>query len=83
MIIKDKMCYARLVQLMQHPGFAKSVDKVTFTKPNIEHQGMAGYIETDVTIELRSSAELLNMAHVLSGNPSHEEYLNIYNGLIR
>lgn len=83
MIIKDKMCYARLIQLMQHPGFAKSVDKVTFTKPNIEHQGMAGYIETEVTIELCGKTNLLGIAHVLSGNPSHEEYLNIYNGLIR
>lgn len=83
MIIKDKMCYARLIQLMQHPGFAKSVDKVTFTKPNIEHQGMAGYIETEVTIELRSNAELLRTAHVLDMEHNHDDYMRIYNGLIR
>ena len=76
------MCYARLVQLMQVPSFAKSIYKVSYTKPDIVSQGMAGYIETEVTIELQGCADLLKLAQVLSSELNHDEYMKIYNRLV-
>lgn len=52
MIIKDTMDYTMLLQLLQTPMMTYAVNKVTFTKPDLEHEGFNGYIETGVEFEI-------------------------------
>lgn len=52
MIIKDTICYSLLVEILLNPQFHHAVAKTEFTKPNFEHEGMAGYIETNVTFHV-------------------------------
>lgn len=52
MIIKDKLCYSLLLEIFLHPQFHYAVSKTEFTKPKFEHEGMAGYIETEATFHV-------------------------------
>lgn len=54
MKIQDKLCYSKLLWLFMNKDFTSSVSKTVFTKPAFEHEGMAGYIETDVEFEVIS-----------------------------
>lgn len=65
MIIKDKLCYSLLLEILLHPQFPYAVSKTEFTKPNFEHEGMAGYIETEATFhvsDLSSFSSIYNDA---------------------
>lgn len=54
MIITGKTCYSRLLWLMcAGELFSRAVSRLDFTAPNFEHEGVAGYIETTYTIEVR------------------------------
>lgn len=39
---------------MQHEKFPDAVHKVNFTRPDVEGEGFAGYIETKVEFDIRS-----------------------------
>lgn len=52
MIVKDTMCYTRLLELMKQPGFVKSVQETTFKQPDLDGEGFNGYIETEVTFRV-------------------------------
>jgi hypothetical protein len=52
MIIKDNLCYSLLLEMLLHPQFHHAVFKTEFTKPKFEHEGIAGYIETEVTFHV-------------------------------
>ena len=57
MIVKDTMCYTRLIELMKQPGFVKSVQETTFKQPDLNGEGFNGYIETEVTFRVLDIGE--------------------------
>lgn len=61
MKITDKICFSHLLWAMNQPKFTQSISKVTFTKPDITNEGMAGYIETNVEIEV---SNIVNFAEI-------------------
>lgn len=52
MKILEKMCYTHLSWLQRQEKFLKSINSVKFSKPLIDFEGIAGYIETDVEFEV-------------------------------
>jgi hypothetical protein len=48
MIIKTKICYSKLLWLMANRKFMESVDKISFTRPEYNYEGIAGYIAVNV-----------------------------------
>lgn len=68
---------------MQNPTFAKYIHTMTISRPNIQGQGMNGYIETEVWFEVLNNQALLEVAKVLNSDFNHDEYMKIYNGLVR
>lgn len=58
MQLTDKMCYSKLLAMQETPGWADAVDKVEYTRPLVEYEGVAGYVETTVTITVRSLPKL-------------------------
>lgn len=62
MIIKHRTCYSHILYIMaQGEVFSSCVSSIKIESPGHTHEGMTGYIETDVTIEIKglsSFAEL-------------------------
>lgn len=62
MIIQHRTCYSHILYIMSKgEAFSSCVANIKITSPQHQHEGMAGYIETDVTIEIKgltSFAEL-------------------------
>lgn len=54
MIIKDKMCYSKLLWLYSNKKFMQSISKVTTDQPAYELEGMAGYIEVNVEFNVNN-----------------------------
>ena len=61
MILKDKICYSKLLWMQQQPDGYQAVHKVTYTSPNVEHEGMLGYVETEVTIDVKELSKLVSI----------------------
>lgn len=81
MIIKDRMCYSQLLELMQEPAFVRSVHKTTFNKPDVPGTGFNGYIEVDVEFEVGSLKEFQRAMERTYASPSDKakvfwHYLN-------
>ena len=56
MIVETKMCYTQLIVLTQLKSYCDAVRKTTFTKPEVEFEGMAGFIEVKATFEVSDLA---------------------------
>lgn len=63
MKIIDKICYTQLLWALAQPKFTQSISKVTFTKPDIVNEGMVGYIETAIEIEVSNLADFAEIWH--------------------
>lgn len=61
MQLTDKMCYSKLLWMQQQPNWYRAVHKVTYKAPQVEYEGMAGYVETEVTIDVREISELVSI----------------------
>lgn len=70
MKIVETTCYSRLLWFLTEIARVKipCVQSVSFTKPNFEHEGMNGYVETTVTFEV---TDILVFARIW------EEYFNL------
>lgn len=83
MNIEITMCYSQLMSMLLQPEeFSKAVTKFTSSSPNIEHEGMNGYMETVVKFEVKSLAvfsDLYDRTLVYS-NPSW--YKSVRDGLL-
>lgn len=54
MKLEIKCCYSRLLWIMcAGEPFQQSVSSIKFTEPRFDFEGMAGYIETIATIEIK------------------------------
>ena len=83
MNIEVTMCYSQLMSMLLQPEeFSKAVTKFTSSSPNIEHEGMNGYMETVVKIEVRSLANFSNLYDktLVCSNPSW--YRSVRDGLL-
>lgn len=55
MNIEVTMCYSQLMSMLLQPEeFSKAVIHFTSSSPNVEHEGMNGYMETVVKFEVKS-----------------------------
>lgn len=66
MKIEDIFDYCRLLYLMQLPKYYQAVAKTEFTSPEVDYEGIAGYIETKVVFyikDLSLFAELNNQCY--------------------
>ncbi|UTS52057.1 hypothetical protein [Synechococcus phage BUCT-ZZ01] len=52
MKIVDKVCYVRLMMMMEHRLFSRCVLSSKIGTPNFAHESMNGYIETDVEFDV-------------------------------
>lgn len=43
--------------MMLSKDFVDGISKVEFTRPKMEYEGLAGYMETDVTVDIRDLAK--------------------------
>ena len=68
-----KMCYTQLIVLMQLPGYCNAVRETTFTKPQVEFEGLAGYIETKAVLDV---IDLALLSKLLDSSGSEENYAN-------
>lgn len=58
MNIEVTMCYSQLMSMLLQPEeFSKAIVRYTSSAPNIEHEGMNGYMETVVKFEVKNLAE--------------------------
>lgn len=54
MKLEVKMCHSQLMAMLMKPiQFQRAVYDYRATTPDVEHEGMAGYIETVVTFNIR------------------------------
>ncbi len=53
MIIKDEMCYSKLLWLLYNIEFMSAINKTTFKRPQWEFEGMAGYIKVEVEFDVK------------------------------
>lgn len=52
MIIKDTICYTKLLEMLRRREFVESINSISFKKPDIENEGFNGFIETEVTFDV-------------------------------
>lgn len=82
MKLEIKMCHSRLMAMLMSPvDFQRAVHSYNATTPNIEHEGMAGYIETVVTFHIKD-LELFTSLHVKCSNIAPEWYNMVKYGLL-
>lgn len=82
MKLEIKMCHSRLMAMLMSPvDFQRAVHRYSATTPNIEHEGMAGYIETVVTFHIKD-LELFTSLYVKCSNITPEWYNTVKNGLL-
>lgn len=53
MQLTDKICFSKLLFMQQHPYWAASINKCSYTRPQVEYEGVAGYIETTITLDIK------------------------------
>lgn len=83
MKLEIKMCHTRLMAMLMNPkDFQMAVYSYSATTPNVEHEGMAGYIETVVTFQIKD-LELFTTLYSKCSNTSPEWYYTVKNGLMR
>lgn len=75
MKIEINMCYSHLMSMLMMPeAFNKAVYKYESSSPNIEHEGMAGYMETIVIFHLKDLSAFATLFEksrkYLTDNPS-------------
>jgi hypothetical protein len=63
MIIKEKLCYSKLLWIMcAGPVFSECISNLNIIRnPNFAHEGMAGYIETEVEFTVTDLAKFANL----------------------
>jgi hypothetical protein len=73
-------CYTRLLYLLTAgPEFGRAVQSFTVLRgPDFEHEGVAGYIETDVEFEIRDLRRFTNIWDAWSSQIETQK-LNLYN----
>lgn len=85
MIVKHKLCYSHLVYLMlSGEDFEQAINNVQFSSPNFAHEGLAGYIEVDVTFDvkdLKKFAEIYLNYYELDHRIKQKLYTQIKTGL--
>lgn len=52
MIIKDTICYTRLLEMMKRGDFIKSVKQVTYDPPNLDAGEFIGAYDTKVVFDV-------------------------------
>ena len=81
MKITNTMCHSHLLWMLSQPAkFERAVYKYSATSPAYQHEGMAGYIETEVTFEisdLQSFTALYFEYHNMDTNTRSNWYFNI------
>lgn len=82
MKIQEKLCYSKLLWLLTNKDFCDAVIDISFSKPNFEHEGMAGYIETDVEFVV-NNIEKVARAYEAYSNIPIEVKTNFYHDLLR
>lgn len=75
MKIIDKVCYSQLLWALAQPKFTQSISKVTFTKPDITNECMAGYMESSVEIEV---THLINFTEIWNQWYRTTDYIRMY-----
>lgn len=53
MRVEDTWDYCRLLYLMQLPKYYQAVARTEFTNPEVDYEGIAGYIETKVVFIIK------------------------------
>lgn len=54
MKLTARTCWSHVLHIMScGPLLAECVSKFEFTTPRFDYEGMAGYIETDITVEIK------------------------------
>lgn len=54
MLLKLTTCYSRILYLMSHgEHYGKAVNAIKIGRPCFEHEGVAGYVETTVEIDIK------------------------------
>ena len=82
MKLEIKMCHSRLMAMLMSPvDFQRAVHSYNATTPNIEHEGMDGYIETVVTFHIKD-LELFTSLYVKCSNITPEWYNMVKYGLL-
>jgi hypothetical protein len=61
MILEDKMCYSKLLWMQEQPGWSRAISRVSYTTPLVPYEGVAGYIETTVEIEVSDLTALVKI----------------------
>lgn len=55
MKIEESMCYARLVFMMcRGEEWEQAINNVTYTAPQFQYEGIAGYVDTRVTFCIKN-----------------------------
>lgn len=57
MRITDTICFSKLLWLLSQMEFNEAVTKMTHTAPDYASEGMAGYIETKLEMEVKDIAK--------------------------
>lgn len=84
MKIEINMCYSHLMSMLMMPQtFNKAVHKYESSSPNIEHEGMAGYMETVVVFHLKDLSTFASLFDEARCYPEDRAawYYQIRNGL--
>lgn len=79
MEIKVTTCYSKLVWLMMQKDFQQSVSKLEYDKPQFDFEGMAGYIETNLVLQV---SDISKFAEIW-GRAILSDTTKIYGDMIR
>lgn len=78
MLLKLTTCYSRILYIMSKISvYSKAINHIKVDRPLFEHEGVAGYVETTVEIEIRDLAlfsELWESWFLLSDNQRQNWY---------
>ena len=82
MKLEVKMCHSHLMVMLMNPAtFQRAIHSYSATTPDVEHEGMAGYIETVVTFQIKD-LETFTSLYRESSKISGEWYNAVKNGMI-
>jgi hypothetical protein len=83
MKIEIKTCHSILVAMLILPEeFQRAVRSYTATAPNVEHEGMLGYVETVVTFHVNDLEAFTTLYSKARNLCTPEWYNQVKNGLL-
>lgn len=83
MLVKETTCYSHILYLLTYHGeaFSSCSRNLKINRPNFEAEGVAGYIQTDVEIEVTDLTKFAKLWDSWYSAPNRTELYAMAKGL--